>query len=100
MAEPLETTVVDGVMTVTLNMPADHNRIDRRMMAAITGAMETAGSSAKTFEDQIQELVDSGSTLNEALAKVLATSTELSGVGRVRTIGSPPASGQMRSAAS
>ena len=44
MAEPLETAVVDGVMTVTLNMPTDHNRIDRRMMAAITDAMEAADS--------------------------------------------------------
>jgi len=44
MAEPLETTVVDGVMTVTLNMPTDHNRINRRMMDAITDAMEAADS--------------------------------------------------------
>jgi enoyl-CoA hydratase/carnithine racemase len=42
MKEPLVKTVKDGVMTVMLDMPDDHNRMDRRMMAAIVDAMEAA----------------------------------------------------------
>ena len=46
MTEPLTRSVRDGVMTVTLNTPDDHNRIDRRMMTAIFDAMETADADA------------------------------------------------------
>src|SRR5262245_49452102 len=46
MSEPLTRRVADGVMTVTLNTPDDHNRIDRRMMAAIADAMEAADADA------------------------------------------------------
>ncbi|MBL8698010.1 MAG: enoyl-CoA hydratase/isomerase family protein [Alphaproteobacteria bacterium] len=42
MTGPLKTSVIDGVMNVTLNTPDDHNRMDRRMMAAIVEAMEAA----------------------------------------------------------
>ena len=41
-ASPVLTTLVDGVLTVTLNRPEDHNRMDRRTMAAITHAMDEA----------------------------------------------------------
>jgi len=46
MSEPLTKRVADGVMTVTLNTPDDHNRMDRRMMAAIVDAMEAADADA------------------------------------------------------
>lgn len=42
MSDPLAKTVKDGVMTVTLNRPDDHNRMDRKMMMAIHDAMEDA----------------------------------------------------------
>lgn len=42
MTAPLTTSTTDGVMTVTLATPDDHNRMDRRMMAAIVDAMDAA----------------------------------------------------------
>ena len=44
MTEPLLTALDDGVLTVTLNSPEDHNRMDRRMMTALYEAMDRADS--------------------------------------------------------
>ena len=42
MSERVTRSVVDGVMTVTLNRPDEHNRMDRAMMDAIVAAMDEA----------------------------------------------------------
>jgi enoyl-CoA hydratase/carnithine racemase len=44
--EPVLTDIRDGVLTVTINRPDDNNRMDRRTMAAIVGAVEKAATDA------------------------------------------------------
>ena len=46
MSERVTRSVVDGVMTVTLNRPDEHNRMDRAMMDAIVAAMDEADGDA------------------------------------------------------
>lgn len=41
-SQPVLTAVEDGILTVTLNRPDDHNRMNRETMAAISGAFDLA----------------------------------------------------------